>query len=192
MSLLKLLLSFAPWIAFMFISGPGMFRLKLGIVVAALLVIIMAVTKLHRGVILWAGVIFFSYAIIAVVLFNDMWAVNNMGMLSHGALALGTWFSVAIGRPFTMDYAKQHTDPALWNNPVFLRTNYIITSAWGIVFTAGVLLAWLRTFIHNIPHWQWETLQYTLMLITMLFTNWYPAYIRKRRAEQSCACKIDQ
>ena len=40
MSFFKLLLSFAPWISFLIIaSGHSMFRLKLGIVVAALLVV---------------------------------------------------------------------------------------------------------------------------------------------------------
>ena len=28
-------------------------------------------------------------------------------------------------KPFTLDYARDHTDPALWGSPIFLRTNMV-------------------------------------------------------------------
>jgi hypothetical protein len=40
--------------------------LRIGICVAALMVIIMGITKPHRGLILWAGIIFFAFALVAV------------------------------------------------------------------------------------------------------------------------------
>ncbi len=61
--ILKLLLAFAPWIAFLLISGPSMLRLQISIFAAAALVVVMAVTKLHRGAILWAGYVFFSFCV---------------------------------------------------------------------------------------------------------------------------------
>ncbi|MDQ1239126.1 MAG: hypothetical protein QG577_1311, partial [Thermodesulfobacteriota bacterium] len=72
MEVVKLTLAFAPWLAFWFISGPSMLRLKIAILVAAALVIVMAVTKLHRGAILWAGYVFFSFALISVVWLENM------------------------------------------------------------------------------------------------------------------------
>ncbi|MGD0230425.1 MAG: hypothetical protein ABSC19_08710, partial [Syntrophorhabdales bacterium] len=153
MQFVKLLLAFAPWFAFLLISGHSMFRLKLGIAVAAVLVVLMGVTKLHRGIILWAGALFFLYALIAVVLCNDMWAVRHMGTLANGVLAVGTWITVAFRQPFTLDYAKAHTDPASWDSPVFIRTNYMCTSVWGFVFSIGGVLAWYRMLHHEIPGW---------------------------------------
>jgi len=55
MSFFKLLLVFAPWLAFLFIARGSLFRLKLGLVVAIVLSIVMGITRLHRGVILWAS-----------------------------------------------------------------------------------------------------------------------------------------
>ena len=53
MDAIKLILAFAPWIAFWIISlGHSMLWLKIGIATAALLVIVMGITKLHRGMVL--------------------------------------------------------------------------------------------------------------------------------------------
>lgn len=183
MSIFKMILSFAPWIAFLIISGPTMFRLKLGIFVAAILVVVMGVTRLHRGVILWAGVLFFLYALIAVVWMNNMWSVRYMGVLANGTLAAGTWLTVLMGKPFTLDYAKEHTDPSLWDSPVFLKTNYVITCAWGVVFIIGVLNAWLKMQHLAVPHWVFEAVQYSCMLGAMFFTNWYTAYVKRQRGD---------
>ena len=77
----------------------------------------MGVTRLHRGVILWAGLIFFASATIAVALFNDLWTARHMGVVANFALAAGSWLTIALGKPFTLDYARQHTDPSLWKSP---------------------------------------------------------------------------
>ena len=33
-------------------------------------------------------------------------------------------------------------DPSRWSDPLFIRTNLIIASVWGLVFTVNALLAW--------------------------------------------------
>ena len=182
MQFLKLILSFAPWISFLVIAHGSLFRLKVGLVAAALLTIVMAVTKLHRGVIMWVGLAFFSFATIAVVGLENMWTILNMGILANGALALGTWLTLAIGKPFTLEYAREHTDPAHWTNPVFIRTNVLLTSVWGAVFTIGTILAWLKAYEQSLPELTYELVNYAFMLSAVTFTNWYPNVV-KRKAE---------
>lgn len=116
-NIIKLVIAFAPWLSFLIISGHSMFRLKLSIIVAICLVVMMGIMKTHRGIILWSGVLFFTYALIAVVIFNHMWSIRHMGILANGALALGTWTSILMKKPFTIDYAKDHVDPAQWDSP---------------------------------------------------------------------------
>lgn len=185
MAFLKLVLAFAPWLAFLFISGPSMFRLKLGLIVAAVLVVVMWVFKLHRGVILWAGVVFFAYALAAVVFLDNMWTVRHMGILANTALAAGTWISVLVKKPFTLDYAREHTDPSMWGDPSFIKTNYILTCIWGSVFVMGILNAWLKMTNPQVPAWVFETVQYLLLFGTMFFTTWYPGYVRKRESKET-------
>lgn len=180
MQFLKLLLGFAPWIAFLFIAHGSLFRLKLGLVVAAILTLVMAVTKLHRGVIMWVGIAFFTYASIAVLVFENMWTVRHMGILANGALALGAWGTLAVGRPFTLEYAREHTDPSRWNDPLFIRTNVIITTVWAVVLSIGAGLAWLKTQPTGQPEWVLEVTNYAFMLSAVTFTNWYPVAVKRK------------
>ncbi|MBA4419203.1 MAG: hypothetical protein C0392_15045 [Syntrophus sp. (in: bacteria)] len=184
-SFLKMLLTFAPWLSFLIIAHGSMFRLRLGIIVAAIMTVIMAVTRLHRGVIMWVGILFFAYAIVAVVLLNDMWAMHYMGALANGALAAGTWAGMALKRPFTLEYAREHTDRSLWNNPAFLRTNYFMTAIWGVVFTINAFLAWQRSTQPAMPGWVYETISYSLLVSAMFFSTWYPQNLKRRRAAQA-------
>ena len=48
MSLLKLLLAFAPWLSFLIIARGSLFNLKLGLTVALVLSVVMGVARLHR------------------------------------------------------------------------------------------------------------------------------------------------
>jgi hypothetical protein len=122
MSFFKLLLTFSTWLSFLFIARGSLVRLKLGLVVALVLSVAMGITRLHRGVILWAGLLFFTYATLAVVLFNDMWTARYMGVMANAALAISTWLTIVLKKPFTQDYAREHTDPSLWGSPLFIRT----------------------------------------------------------------------
>ena len=185
MSFAKMLLSFAPWISFLIISSGSLFRLKLGIIVAAILTVVMAVTKLHRGVIMWVGILFFCYAIVAVVLLNDMWAVRHMGVLANGALAAGTWAGLVFKRPFTLEYAREHTDPALWETPLFLCTNYLLTGVWAVVFSINAAMAWQRGINPVMAEWMYEAISYCLLVSAMFFCTWYPNYVRRQRLRQS-------
>ena len=180
MSFFKLLLSFAPWISFLIIaSGHSMFRLKLGIVVAALLVVATGIAKLNRGVILWATAGFFLYALVAVVWKTHLWAIEHMGLLANGTLAAGTWFTVAIRKPFTLEYAREHTSPSVWNSPLFIRTNYILTCVWGVAFLGSVLNAWVQMSHPDAPRWIFNVAQYSCMLAAMLITTWYPKHVAR-------------
>jgi tryptophan-rich sensory protein len=181
MQFIKLVLGFAPWLAFMFIAHDSLFRLKLGLIVALVLCLLMGLLRLHRGVILWAGLAFFGYAMIAVVWLENHWAMRHMGILANGALALSTWYTVITKRPFTLDYAREKTDPSLWNQPFFLRTNMIITSVWGLCFTISALLAWHKMAVHDLSDLSYELISYSFMLTGILFTNFYPSYLKRQR-----------
>lgn len=178
---LKLLFSFAPWIAFLVIAQGSLLRLKAGLVVAAVLTVAMAVLRLHRGAIMWVGIAFFAYASVAVLAFEHIWTIRNMGILANGALAAGTWVTLFLGMPFTQEYAREHVDPSLWKHPDFLRTNNILTSAWGAVFTANTAVAWLKTYDRSLPEWGYEATSYTFLLAAMIMSSVYPEMVKRRR-----------
>lgn len=187
MQFLKLLIGFSPWLAFLFIAHGSLFRLKVGLVVALLLAVAMGLMRLHRGVILWVGLVFFSVASVAVIGLENMWTVRHMGILANGAMALATWYTVVVKRPFTMDYARDHTPPELWSSPTFLRTNQTITSAWAACFSINAGLAWHKMALHSLPDWGYEVFSYTLMLSCAILSTWYPTHLKRQRAARTAA-----
>ena len=108
MTFLKLVVSFAPWIAFLIIAKGTVLRLEIGLVVALILTVLMAVLRLHRGIIMWVGILFFTAATIAVLGFHDMWTIKHMGVMASGALAVGAWAGLLVGKPFSLAYAGVH------------------------------------------------------------------------------------
>ncbi len=98
-----------------------------------------------------------------------------LGYLTLAGIWLGT---LAAERPFTAEYSKWSYPPALWNLPVFLRTNAIITTAWGWVY---LLMAVMALAGHAQPEQAlWWTVLRNLLLVpafafTAWFQKWYPA-----------------
>lgn len=185
---IKLVLSFAPWLAFLIIAHGDMLRLKIGLAAALALTVFMGVARLHRGVILWVGLAFFAYATVAVFVFEHMWTIRFMGPLANGALALGTWYGVVTGNPFSLDYAKDHTDPSRWKHPAFIRSNMIISSVWGAAFSVNCGLALLGSL--GLMHGEAkELVSYAVLLSTALFTVWYPDYAKRRAMAAEAAAE---
>ena len=179
MGFLKLLLAFAPWLSFLVIAHGSMFRLELGLCVALALSIIMGITGLHRGVIFWVGLIFFSATTVLVMGFGNMWTVHHMGILANGALAAGTWFGVFRRKPFTLSYAKEHTPREVWNSEAFLRSNMIISAAWSSAFTVNAVLAWMKLERLYVPDLAYEIISYAILVGVAVFTQYYPAHLKR-------------
>lgn len=180
MSFFKLLFSFLPWILFLVIARESLLRVKIGLVVALVSSLVMGITKLHQGVILWAGLLFFTYSTLAVIVFDNMWTVKHLGIMANGLLALSTWLTILFKQPFTLIYARQHTDSSTWHSPLFIRINFIISSVWSSIFTLNTILAWGKMERLFFPELGYEIITYILLIGTAFFTNWYPNYLRRK------------
>jgi len=190
MDAIKLMLAFAPWIAFWIISlGHSMFWLKIGIAVAALLVVVMGVTRLHRGMILWAGVGFFAFAVISVVWKENMWVVRHLGVLASGTLFLATFLSMLLGQPFTESYARDHVPKELWDSPSFIRGCFTVTGAWGFVFLANTLVNVVKLQRPAVADWIYEVVQLGFLILGVLFTTIFSRISRQKRGQTESIVK---
>ena len=178
MSFLRLLLAFVPWITLLIIARDSLLRVKLGLAIALVLSVVMGVARLNRGIILWAGLLFLGAATIAVAGFDHLWTAKHLGVLANGMLSASAWVTVAIGKPFSLDYAREHTDPARWNHPDFIKANVLITSVWATVFTINAILAWGKMTQILLPEWGYDALTYTFLVGAAAFTSWYPSHVR--------------
>ena len=188
---LKLVLSFAPWIAFLVLARHSLLQVKIALIVAFALAVGMGVARLSRGVMLWTGLAFFAIATLMVVGLNDLWTLRYMGVLANGTLAAAVWLTLAVGRPFTLDYAREHTDPSLWNELGFLRVNTVISAVWGIALSLGAALAFAKLpggmLAALLPAAAYDVLSYAILIGAALFTTWYPKYAREKARARSAA-----
>lgn len=184
METLKLLLCFSPWIMFWIISSAGsMFWLKIGIVVAALMVLVMGVLRLHRGVILWAGAAFFAFALVSVVWLENMWVIRHMGLIAGAALLGSTLFTLLIGKPFTEDYAREHAPKEVWSTPAFKRACFISTGIWACVFSANFGLNVVKLYVVEHNPWVFRAIEFGIIFGGVLSSNAYAKHARSKRAE---------
>lgn len=174
MNFMTMVLAFAPWVTFkILISLPIMdpiFMVKLGIVVAAVICAYQGYIGLHKGALLWGGLLFFGFALITVPIMDNRWVLQHLGVLSHGTLASFTWGSMLLNKPFTMEYAKKSVDPSLWNSPIFIRKNNIIAGVWGAAFTIAFIDAALKLTLFPHSGLIFEVIDNAALLGAALFT----------------------
>ncbi len=75
-------------------------------------------------------VLFGSITLIILVV-APYWSVGEVGLAVNGGLTLISLLSLAIGRPFTLQYAKEQIPEQYWNTPLFIRTDQLITIVCG-------------------------------------------------------------
>lgn len=182
MDALKLLFGFSPWIAFWFIAGGhSMLRLQVGIGVATLLVVVLALLGLQRGIILAASVVFFVFALVAVAFYQNMWVIQHLGILASGTLFTTSLLSIATGHPFTESYAREHVPRELWDSPQFLRSNYTITGVWTLIFLASTLLNVAKPHYPELGEWVFHGMELGIMVSGVAFTTIYARRAKRRR-----------
>lgn len=115
-------------------------------------------------------------SIIALVT-NQGTIATTLGYLVFGLLWLG---SCLTKEPLCACYVKYNYngDDAL-KNPIFLKTNYILAFAWGILYLCTAVWSW---FLSKTAFAPWLLLLNNVMpifmgLFTGWFQNWYPKWI---------------
>ena len=84
--------------------------------------------------------IYFCIATMGTFVLDSQLFINYAGVLAHSALFLMTTISIIIRQPFTLQIAKLNYPKSYWENPIFLKINYIITSIWEAIFLTNILI----------------------------------------------------
>lgn len=127
---IRILVGFSPWIAFGLLQPAGHSA-------AALTALLLSLTLCAHD---WRGGSLKAPELVAAVFFALLLLIGpleRMGVTVHLALAGMAFASIALGRPFTLPYARETTPPGLWHLPQFVAVNKAVTALWGLVFLAG-------------------------------------------------------
>ena len=83
--------------------------------------------------------------------------------------------SMALGRPFTLQYARRQMPQQYWTSPRFLRANTIIASAWAVAFLIMVIAEAAVVFISGLPEMLGIIAVVAALAGGVGFTLWYPS-----------------
>lgn len=138
----------------------------------------------HRAVkILEAGTLLLFGGLGAYAfLFGTHWSIPAIRVRVDIGLLLIVLISIAVRRPFTLQYAREQVPPELWKSPLFLRTNYIITAIWAAAFVV-MLAADLAMLYFPDLSLAWSILATIVAFVgAVSFTSRYPQRVRARAA----------
>jgi hypothetical protein len=89
---------------------------------------------------------------------------------------LAILLSIAIRRPFTLQYALEEVDAETARLPGFVRANYIITWAWAAAMLAMTIGNVALIYLPGLPIWSSLLVAFAARNSAVYFTKWYPEY----------------
>jgi hypothetical protein len=187
MNIITLLTAFVPWILFTLIAeapvGTPLMRLSLAFIVGIVITVMTSYKQLLKGYILSiVTIVFFIAFFILIIGLKNYWLANYISLLSMLVLMVVCWVTMLFHFPFTLQYSREGVEPERVKSAPFMRVNYIITTVWGIVFTLGFAIDFFL-FLRPEPDLMFfDNLKWVFMVIAIVFTVWYPAYVHKQRA----------
>lgn len=92
-----------------------------------------------------------------------------------GVLAIAL-VSLAIGQPFTLQYAREMVDTETAALPGFIKVNYIITWAWAACMVLMMSGNILMIYLPSLPLWAGIAIAFAARSTAVYFTKRYPDY----------------
>lgn len=146
-------LLFAPFIVFVILER--MLGATTGLVAAALTSAVLIGKDLIVGrkpKVLEAGtLILFAGLALYTAMAHPNWSVIAVRLRVDAGLLLVVVASIALKRPFTLQYAREQVASEFWSDPAFVRTNYVITSVWALAFALMVAAEAAILYVPSIP-----------------------------------------
>jgi hypothetical protein len=179
----KFILGFVPWILFLFLPTDGWNPLRTAVLICLVASVVFAWTALRKGFILqWATVAFFLFSAVSLYCFKWIWLAEQMGILANGFLTGIIWFTVLIGRPFTLQLARADLPRERWNDESLIRGCRFIAVFWGILLLIPTAASVFRQFYPEaLPDRFYFILSLVCIAIGIIFTTGYKRMKRKQR-----------
>ena len=177
---------FLPWILYFIFSDPERVLLGAGLGLGS--VLLFRWKGLAGKMVLdWATLIYFLGLLVAIKM-GGADAVARYGFVAAGVThSLTTLGSVALGIPFTLQYARESVPPEHQNSPIFRRVNVILSSVWGGTFVFQTVLSWLYLEKIGSASLMNEILPNVLTVSAVLFTSRFPDWYVQRETKKQQA-----
>lgn len=187
---LQLILGFLPWILFSAIYGKTRHEIIISLLISSAVFIKTEWRTLQKGYVLsWGTVLFFLFMTLFAVVLKNSWVINHAWLLANLTLAAIAWISLLIGKPFTLQYAREQVPKLIWNKPGFIKVNQIITAVWGSVFIISAM-----PYLFHFGQSTLDKILYQLCMygatafgiwFTLKFPEWYRSKMQKIRNKEN-------
>jgi len=107
------------------------------------------------------------------------WSVIGVRLRVDAGLLVIVLVSMAIRRPFTLQYAREQVPPEQWGSPEFIRTNYVITAAWALAFAVMVIAELALLYVPALPRRIGIITIIAALVCAVKFTGWYPERVKQ-------------
>ncbi len=207
-------LTFVPWIIFWIVAGPRTWEVASGcaLLASVLLLLIGLGTGpiIDRAVARTAGTgrtrnrtrIGFkapkildlgtsAFFLVLVIIGLFLHRHNLIGLesysqaISSAALGLIVVISIALGHPFTEQYARDGVPEEQWHTPLFRRMMVTMSAVWAVIFVVMAILGVIaKTGVtgagsSDLLNWY---IPIALVIVGFKFNDWYPARVLEAEA----------
>ena len=177
-------LGFAPYVAFfVFMRLAGVEIGLWAALVAAMANAARDWARNHALKVLEIGnVVLFGALAVATAALHLDWTVMTVRLAVDIGLLGIILASLAIGTPFTLQYARERVPEAIQATPLFLRVNRIVTAAWAFAFALLVASHAAVVWLPGVPLTLDIVVTIAVLAGAIRFSTWYPARVRARAA----------
>lgn len=174
-----------PWILYPVLCVLFPAHVELAVIIAGLSSIIFEIKNLRKGFVLsWGSVVFFVFMFVNVCVFHNQFIAHYSWIMTNSALVLIAVGSIILGKPFTMQYAREMVSEDKWRHPLFIKINYIMTAFWGVIFLLGIIIHVVRIYYPELGRYTYEFFTYSSIIFGVWFSKNFPRWYRKRRQVQ--------
>jgi len=181
---MNLLLAFLPFIVF--VVAERLFGIPAGLAggaaTAAVLLVRDLVTPGRGPKLLEIGTfLLFGLLSLYALATGAQWSIAAVRLRVDAGLVLIVLASLALRQPFSLQYARERVERSQWENPDFLRINYVISAAWAVAFAVLVLADLVMVTMPALPHAGAVVATVLALCAAAWFSDWYPQRQRLSR-----------
>jgi hypothetical protein len=181
-------LGLAPYVAFFVVLRMGTVEAAMwaAFAVAALVALYGRLRGRSAKILEIGGVALFGLLALFTAVSHWEWSLTAVRLTVDLGLLAIVLVSIAVGRPFTMQYARERIEERYWQTPLFLAVNRRITWVWAAAF-AVLVAAHVATLFFSVPAWIDGVVAVAAFVYATAFTARYPEKARKAAGLQRAA-----
>jgi hypothetical protein len=174
---MNLLLAFVPFIVF--VVAERLFGIPAGLGAGAATAAVLLIRDLltpgrHPKLLEIGTILLFGGLALYALATGALWSIAEVRLRVDAGLVVIVLGSMALRQPFSLQYARERVDASHWDDPDFLRVNYVISGAWAIAFGVLVLADLVMATMPALPHFGPIVATVLALYAAAWFTDWYP------------------